>query len=52
MTAQGNLTKRQAEIYQAVCDSFNERGLPPTLQELATKFGFHVNAAKDHILSL
>lgn len=46
------LTKRQTEIYQAVCDSLNERGVPPTLQELATRFGFNVNAAKDHVLSL
>lgn len=46
------LTKRQSEIYQAIYDSFAERGLPPTLQELATKFGFNVNAAKDHVLSL
>lgn len=46
------LTTRQAEIYGAIRDSFTERGLPPTLQELATKFGFHVNAAKDHVLTL
>ncbi|MFA5833260.1 MAG: transcriptional repressor LexA [Bacteroidota bacterium] len=52
MTSQAKLTKRQAEIYQAICDSFRERGLPPTLQELATTFGFNVNAAKDHILTL
>lgn len=49
---QGELTKRQREIYRAICDSFSERGLPPTLQEIATKFDFNVNAAKDHILTL
>lgn len=52
MMIQGELTKRQREIYRAICDSFSERGLPPTLQEIATKFDFNVNAAKDHILTL
>ncbi len=48
----GTLTARQEEIYRAICDSFSERGLPPTLQEIASRFGFNVNAAKDHILTL
>ncbi|MCK9408184.1 MAG: transcriptional repressor LexA [Bacteriovoracaceae bacterium] len=52
MTRSNQLTTRQAEIYRAICDSFSERGLPPTLQELATKFGFNVNAAKEHVLTL
>jgi repressor LexA len=46
------LTKRQTEIYRAIRASFAERGLPPTLRELATTFGFNVNAAKDHVLTL
>ena len=46
------LTPRQNEIYQAVCASVAEKGMPPTLKELADRFGFNVNAAKDHVRSL
>jgi len=48
-----DLTERQAEVLQFICDHINEEGWPPTMREIMAYFGFaSTNAANDHLRAL
>ncbi len=47
------LTKRQEEILDFIVGGVREAGFPPTLKEIAERFGLaSPNAARDHVLAL
>src|SRR5512134_2422127 len=47
------LTKRQEEILDFIVDRVRDEGFPPTLKEIAERFGLaSPNAARDHVLAL
>lgn len=47
------LTKRQEEILYFIIQQVNEGGFPPTLKEVAIRFGLSsANAVRDHLLAL
>jgi repressor LexA len=47
------LTKRQEEILDFIVGRVREEGFPPTLKEIAGRFGLaSANAARDHVLAL
>src|SRR5512139_1086219 len=47
------LTKRQEEILDFIVARVREEGFPPTLKEIADRFGLaSPNAARDHVLAL
>ena len=47
------LTKRQEEILDFIVSQVNEEGFPPTLKEIAARFGFSsANGVRDHLLAL
>jgi repressor LexA len=47
------LTKRQEEILDFIVDRVRDEGFPPTLKEIAERFGLaSANAARDHVLAL
>lgn len=48
-----NLTERQSEILQFIERHIQERGYPPTMEEIVQAFGFASrNAARDHLLAI
>ena len=48
-----DLTKRQTEVLQVICDHIEQMGAPPTRAEIAKILGFKsVNAAEDHLKAL
>lgn len=48
-----DLTKRQTEVLQVICDHIEQMGAPPTRAEIAKIMGFKsVNAAEDHLKAL
>lgn len=51
--ASQTLTDRQAEVLDFITENLSERGYPPTVAEIATRFGFHSpNAAASHLNAL
>ena len=47
------LTKRQEEILDFIVERVRDEGFPPTLKEIAGRFGLaSPNAARDHVLAL
>lgn len=47
------LTKRQEEILDFIVGRVRDEGFPPTLKEIAERFGLaSANAARDHVLAL
>ena len=47
------LTKRQEEILDFIVERVRDEGFPPTLKEIAERFGLaSANAARDHVLAL
>lgn len=46
------ITDRQREILEFVRGYIMLNGYSPTLDEIANRFGFRENAAKDHLLAL
>jgi repressor LexA len=47
------LTKRQEEILDFIVERVRDEGFPPTLKEIAERFGLaSPNAARDHVLAL
>ncbi|HEY5998300.1 MAG TPA: transcriptional repressor LexA [bacterium] len=47
------LTKRQEEILDFIVERVRDEGFPPTLKEMAERFGLaSPNAARDHVLAL
>lgn len=46
------LTKRQNEILTFIVKHIMDNGTPPTIRDIARKFGFTVKGAYDHILAL
>ncbi len=47
------LTRRQEEILDFVVSRVRDEGFPPTLKEIAERFGLaSANAARDHVLAL
>src|SRR5512137_906674 len=47
------LTKRQEEILDFIVGWVRDEGFPPTLKEIAGRFGLaSPNAARDHVLAL
>ena len=47
------LTKRQEEILDFIVGGVRDEGFPPTLKEIAERFGLaSPNAARDHVLAL
>jgi len=47
------LTKRQEEILDFIVEGVRDEGFPPTLKEIAGRFGLaSPNAARDHVLAL
>jgi repressor LexA len=46
------LTKRQAEVYDFLLAHIQKKGYPPSVAEIASHFGFHVGAARGHLLAL
>jgi repressor LexA len=47
------LTRRQEEILDFIVGGVREEGFPPTLKEIAERFGLaSPNAARDHVLAL
>jgi len=47
------LTKRQEEILDFIVGGVRDEGFPPTLKEIAERFGLaSANAARDHVLAL
>ncbi len=48
-----NLTARQQEVFNFICQQVSELGRPPTRSEIAKKLGFRsANAAEDHLQAL
>ncbi len=47
------LTKRQQEILDLICNAIDDTGMPPTRAEIAGKLGFRShNAAEEHLRAL
>lgn len=46
------LTPRQNEVYQVICQKWSQNGSPPTYDEIAQEFGWHVNAAREHVIAI
>lgn len=48
-----DLTPRQRQIYQAIAESIEVDGMPPTRAELAKKFRFaSPNAVQEHLIAM
>jgi repressor LexA len=47
------LTDRQQEILNYICNAINDEGYPPTLREIADRFGLNsTNGVNDHLVAL
>ena len=47
------ITPRQQEVLDFIIQSIEEQGFPPTLREIAKRFGFtSTRAASDHLMAL
>ncbi len=47
-----SLTKRQSDVLEFLKSYLQEKGYPPSVAEVANHFGFHVGAARGHLLAL
>lgn len=47
-----SLTSRQLQILSYIQECVRERGFPPSHGEVAERFGFNRNAAREHLLAL
>lgn len=47
------ITERQTQVLRFIVDYIAQCGMPPTLREISTRFGFaSTAAARDHVLAL
>jgi repressor LexA len=47
------LTDRQQEILNYICNAIDDEGYPPTLREIADRFGLNsTNGVNDHLVAL
>jgi repressor LexA len=46
------LTKRQSQVFGFIIQYLGERGYPPTIREIGSRFGFGPRAAKEHLDAL
>jgi len=46
------LTSRQKDVFAWICSYIDKNGFSPSRAEIASGFGFHPNAAQNHVEAL